>query len=333
MKADAMSMYDPEPTREAWHLLRKMSLLVLVVIATAFGLVLLSRQKSNVPLFLFNVLADASLGLLAGLATRFILKGRHGLIQALASTAISFVGLGVLGYFTNWKSGIGPFQAGWIPVHWLDAAHISLFLPLEFTRGAMDQMDLLHAVVAIEVSWMALRVWRGGPRVTGQPSMPSARARRVIQPAALPADPVEPVVVTPAVVPMPVPAPKRPATSGSRSSRSRSSSSRSSSSGLSSSSSGSRSRIRRRNTERAVIARPTSAVRPVRSRSRHNGTRHSHVAVHLAVHEEHKCPYCFQPVSRNDPRGVVECQICHTLHHKDCWDITGNCQVPHLTTL
>jgi len=26
----------------------------------------------------------------------------------------------------------------------------------------------------------------------------------------------------------------------------------------------------------------------------------------------------------------VECPICHTMHHKDCWDITGTCQVPHL---
>jgi hypothetical protein len=37
-------------------------------------------------------------------------------------------------------------------------------------------------------------------------------------------------------------------------------------------------------------------------------------------------------VKRNDPRGVVECEVCHTLHHKDCWDITGACQVPHLNT-
>ncbi len=52
--------------------------------------------------------------------------------------------------------------------------------------------------------------------------------------------------------------------------------------------------------------------------------------VQLAVVEEHRCPYCLEPVSRNDPRGVVECDICHSLHHKDCWDITGTCQVPHL---
>ncbi|MFT3892661.1 MAG: hypothetical protein QM730_13605 [Anaerolineales bacterium] len=54
--------------------------------------------------------------------------------------------------------------------------------------------------------------------------------------------------------------------------------------------------------------------------------------VQLALVEEHKCPYCLEFVTRNDPRGVKECKVCHTLHHKDCWDITGFCQVPHLNT-
>ena len=314
VRTDAMGMYEPEPAREAWHLIRKVFLLLLVATATALGLVLLARQKSTVPLVLFNVLADTSLGLLAGFATRLTLKDRHGLIQGLASTAVSLIGLGVLGYFTGWRSGIGPFQAGLVTVHWLDAAHIPLRLPLEFGRSAMNVIDLVNAAVAVDTSWIALRVWKQGPRVTGQPSMPSPRVRRPARPAPAHDDPVEPVVVTPAVVvPAPVPAPKRPASSGSGS--------------------GSRARIRRKKAERAVIARPASASRPVRTRSRRNTSRHARVAVHLAVHEEHKCPYCFQTVSRNDPRGVVECPICHTLHHKDCWDITGNCQVPHLTTL
>ncbi len=52
--------------------------------------------------------------------------------------------------------------------------------------------------------------------------------------------------------------------------------------------------------------------------------------VQLALVEEHRCPYCLENVTRTDPRGVVECTVCHTLHHKDCWDITGTCQVPHL---
>ena len=51
--------------------------------------------------------------------------------------------------------------------------------------------------------------------------------------------------------------------------------------------------------------------------------------VQIALVEEHRCPFCLEPVSRGDPRGVVECPVCHTLHHKDCWEITGVCQVPH----
>lgn len=51
--------------------------------------------------------------------------------------------------------------------------------------------------------------------------------------------------------------------------------------------------------------------------------------VQLAIVEEHRCPFCLEAVSRIDPRGVVECDVCHTLHHKDCWEITGVCQVPH----
>ncbi len=58
--------------------------------------------------------------------------------------------------------------------------------------------------------------------------------------------------------------------------------------------------------------------------------RHKKARVQLALVEDHRCPYCLVTVSRADPRGVVECNVCHALHHKDCWDITGNCQVPHL---
>ena len=65
-------------------------------------------------------------------------------------------------------------------------------------------------------------------------------------------------------------------------------------------------------------------VRPKRRRMLHGKAK-----VSIAVVEEHRCPYCLEPVSRTDPRGVVECEVCHTLHHKDCWEITGVCQVPH----
>jgi hypothetical protein len=73
--------------------------------------------------------------------------------------------------------------------------------------------------------------------------------------------------------------------------------------------------------------------RPVRERIR-GALRFFHknnhdAEIRLVGSEEHRCPYCLQPIAPRDPRGVVTCPICHTRHHKDCWDITGMCQVPH----
>jgi len=44
---------------------------------------------------------------------------------------------------------------------------------------------------------------------------------------------------------------------------------------------------------------------------------------------EHRCPYRLEIVQPHDPRGVKICPICKTHHHKDCWGITGACQIPH----
>jgi hypothetical protein len=51
--------------------------------------------------------------------------------------------------------------------------------------------------------------------------------------------------------------------------------------------------------------------------------------IRLVGTEEHRCPYCLQPVARRDPRGVTICPDCGTWHHEDCWSITGMCQIPH----
>jgi hypothetical protein len=74
-----------------------------------------------------------------------------------------------------------------------------------------------------------------------------------------------------------------------------------------------------------VTKQPT---RPKKYRS--SRVRRPHVQ--LALVEEHRCPYCLEPVLRTDTRGVKECDVCHSLHHADCWAITGTCQVPHLNT-
>ena len=291
-----MRTFEPERNDEAWHLLRKVFLLLLVTTASALGLVLLSRRGNTVPPVLFNILADASIGLLAGFAARFALRYRSPFVQGLASAAAAIVGLTILGYFTGWKSGIGPFQAGPVALPWFN----SLQVPLEFRRSAMDVVDLVNVIIAVDASWIALRVWKQGNRVTADGSSPAPFRRSVRTP--------RPAVVTPApspalIVPAsPAPSPKP--------------------------------RIKRNKVgERPHISRPAPAIRPMRSKTqRRNRVRSGKAAVHLAVHEEHRCPYCLEPVKRNDPRGTVECQVCHTLHHKDCWDITGSCQVPHLNT-
>ena len=69
-------------------------------------------------------------------------------------------------------------------------------------------------------------------------------------------------------------------------------------------------------------------IKPVSAKSRKGRKRKAEVQ--FSVYEEHRCPYCLDEVKRNDSRGVKECEICHSLHHADCWDITGMCQVPHL---
>jgi hypothetical protein len=62
---------------------------------------------------------------------------------------------------------------------------------------------------------------------------------------------------------------------------------------------------------------------------RKHGGRKMPRSVRLTGKEEMRCPYCLQPIDPKDKKGIVVCPICHTAHHKECWDITGSCQVPH----
>ncbi len=57
--------------------------------------------------------------------------------------------------------------------------------------------------------------------------------------------------------------------------------------------------------------------------------RRNSLHIRLRGAEEKRCPYCLELVQRNDPRGVVVCNVCRTAHHGDCWAVAGVCQVPH----
>lgn len=299
-----MSSYNFDQTTEHWHLFRKLSLLFLLIVAIALGLVILSRQNTGIPLLWFNLLADAGLGLIAGAGSRIFLRQRNGFIRGLASAAMTIVGLLVLGYFTDWKSGIGPLQflgrnaANWSRLTTAVAAQNwnNTIRYLRVDRFDVNWLGLAHMMIAIDSSWIALRAWNhSSPRVARlSGSSPRVRSRRR-------AARTSPSL---AVVPH-VPAAQNVQVPGSNS----------------------RSRVKRRRPER-ISARSSRSSGSSRSRAWNPLRRKPEVQ--LAVYEEHRCPYCLEPVKRNDPRGTVECDICHTLHHKDCWDITGACQVPHL---
>lgn len=295
-----MSLYNSDDDPERWHLVRRVILLFLLVVALSLGLVILFRQKGAIPLLLFDVLADIVLGLLIGLGTRVVLRYRHWFIQGVASAAMVLIGLIVLGYFTDWKSGIGPWQIGLIKVNWLDWAHIPLQLPLQFERSRMDVFDLAHMVIAIDISWISLRAWKRSMSFSSpmSSSSPRLRSRARAHPGHTSITSIVPVANL-----------RSPAVSSPRS------------------------KVKKKKLGgRPVISMRTADPRPSRSRARAwNPLRRKH-EVQFAVYEEHRCPYCLEIVTRDDPRGSVECQVCHALHHKDCWDITGTCQVPHLNT-
>jgi len=91
-------------------------------------------------------------------------------------------------------------------------------------------------------------------------------------------------------------------------------------------------RPRRLRTPRSKPLPVISAVSPTPTRPKRKRLTRRKTSLQLSSQEEHRCPYCLELVHPNDPRGIVECKICHTLHHADCWAITGTCQVPHLNS-
>lgn len=82
-------------------------------------------------------------------------------------------------------------------------------------------------------------------------------------------------------------------------------------------------RARRASLRRIKPGKHKSAV--VNGNGNGNGAR-------IVATVEERCPYCFDVVKKNDPRGVKVCDVCRTPHHADCWAVTGKCQVPHLNT-
>jgi len=295
MAAHTMSFNSGSPS-EQWHLGRKLTLMFLLVVALALGLVILFQQRTSLPSLVFNLFADASIGLVAGLAARLVLRQRNWFIRSLASAAMTFVGLFVMGYCSSGKIGVVPPPLGFVRVHWLDQWQIPLELPLRVARNQMDWAALAYMVIAIDTSWVVLRAWnRFTPHADAASAVSSGRRRRSMRSAHTNAS--EHFAFPKIRV----------------------------------GNSGAKPKVRRKK-DHPMVSMSVASNSVKATRSKRWRPLQKKPQIQLAVYEEHRCPYCLEEVKRDDPRGVVECEVCHTLHHKDCWDITGACQVPHLNT-
>lgn len=321
---NSMSHFDTPPAaQQSDSLFRKLVLLLLLIGAAALWIVIWFRQGDDFPLLLSTFFADASLGLIAGFGARIFLRNRDGFVRYFVAFLIALIGMYMLGALTKWVLGVGPIlweqkfaeQLQQVKLdrdffRQLGALGIGSRVLFDFSK--LDWADAAHLAVSLMMTVLSLQAWRR-PRA-----------------AALPVQDYEPVYEPVEIAPMPVPTPRvsrrsrrSPAPSNGRARLQRPGSG----SARQRANSQPRARAHSNNGSRATVRTMEPVLRPKKKRLFQRKPK-----IQLALVEEHRCPYCLDPVSRNDPRGVKECDVCHTLHHADCWAITGVCQVPHLNT-
>jgi hypothetical protein len=319
MRAATMSRMDTPPTlRESDSAFRKTVLLLLLMSASALWIAILFRQSTALPLLLSTFFTDVSLGLVAGFGSRFGLQKQGLFVRSLVAILLAFLGMMLIGYITHWVLGVGPLA--------LDSKAMNQLQKISFERNLFDQIgsmnlhwgtlldfrkldwaDPIHMAISLLMAGLSLDAWSKAPAapepvefapiLTQTAATPVRRRRRTASTAPNGHARVHlPGSWLARLRPTPTPQPRTRSNGRSRPPVP---------------------------TEAKIAKEP---VRPKRRRSRRKPK------IQFAVVEEHRCPYCLDAVTHNDPRGVKECEVCHTLHHADCWAITGVCQVPHLNT-
>ena len=320
----SMSPIDTPPTvRESDGLFRKLVLLLLLIGAAVLWIVIWFKYETIFPLLLSTFFADVSLGVVAGFGSRFVLRNREMFERYLVGILVAMVGMYMIGSLTHWVLGIGPirleekFAEQVQEIHfngdlWRQIRSLGIGSRVLFDFSELDWADLVHLTISLGILGLSMHAWR----------------RPITSPVPLP----EPVELLPLPVIAPPVTPSRPRGRRSPSSsngRARVRQADGSGNHLSLSPGASpQPRVRSNNGSRPTIKKvkePT--VRPKKKKSSRRKPK-----IQFALVEEHRCPYCLDNVTRTDARGVKECEVCHTLHHADCWAITGVCQVPHLNT-
>src|SRR5258706_4217572 len=120
------SITTPKPAGSGFP--RKVILLMLLQIASVFGLFLLFKRNPEAPLLGLNLLATMLLGMVAGLGTRFLLRKRNWFIRFITGTASLIIGLFIFGLLTKWRV---------------------CFWPLIFWRKTIDSVGLAELAIGI----------------------------------------------------------------------------------------------------------------------------------------------------------------------------------------
>lgn len=328
MRAATMASMRPADTpaiaREFDGLARKLILLLLLISAAVLWIVIWFEQEAYFPLLLSTFFVDASLGVVAGFGSRFILRDWDPFYRYLVAILVAAIGMFMIGSLTDWVLGIGPILLEERFAEQIRAIRfdgdlgrqlraLGLGTRVLFVFGDLDWADLVHLAISLGVTVLSLQAWR-------RPVAPPLPEPIAVELAPLPAPPppktrsrrgrrgtssangrarLQHVEVSPDhLIATPAPRPRVRSNNGTHPN--------------------SRPRVKK-------MKEPT--VRPKKKRAAHRKPK-----IQFALIEEHRCPYCLDAVARNDARGVKECEVCHTLHHADCWAITGVCQVPHLNT-
>ncbi|HSB02092.1 MAG TPA: hypothetical protein VLE49_15690 [Anaerolineales bacterium] len=318
---NSMSPFDTPPTaRQSDSLFRKLVLLLLLIGAAVLWIVVWFRQGADFPLLLSTFFADASLGLIAGFGARIFLRNRDGFVRYSVAILIVVIGMYMIGALTGWVLGVGPIlweqkfaeqlrEVRFNNNFFNQIAALGIGSRVLFDFSKLDWADAAHLAVSLMMTVLSLQAWR-----------------RTAAPPVEVQEPVE-LMSMPAPAPRATRSPRRsrrtPAPSNGRAHVQRPGSG----SARLRANSQPRARARSNNGSRSSVRTMEPVLRPKKKRLFQRKSK-----IQLAMIEEHRCPYCLDPVSRNDPRGVKECDVCHTLHHADCWAITGVCQVPHLNT-
>ena len=204
----------------------------------------------------------------------------------------------------RWLVALFSLCAGMIPMGWLSQGVLGFDL---INQGVIkpDWEGLLRLSLGAAAAWLAVRAWSGRSTSAMPPDPPTVES--------VPLAPAQPnsgrVVESPARM--------NPATSNRRLMLRPPTLRRSSSRGRA------LSLGRPKLSSNHSMKMPT--IKGIRRKRRIS------TSIRLMDAIEHRCPFCLELVEPGDARGSVECSTCHTLHHADCWGVTGTCQVPHHT--